>query len=248
MKHKITALLVILMLLLTVLSGCGPRYFIYSEDYTGFELHQVAIYNVAGGEVNVSLVKELETDAYGRILFSYCVEDDAYPIGAYVICQKRDGEFIYYYEDSCSVMAEDLSDITDQTLDVLKQQNDWGEPFQEEKCAKRTQLEQKMGASEYNTVEGFELDNQLDLAHAAADHFEEILGDDSLVIAEYAGMDLEGRVLYYADCGTAEEPVYYAVIVQPDGSIPDGAYIRIQDFYNCSEEIIDLKTRNGWRS
>lgn len=242
------AVIAVSLVFVLLLSGCDPVHFSYSKDGSGFELHQVVIYNVAGGEVSVSLVEEVETDGYGRILFTYCVNYEEYPIGAYVICQKRDDDFVYYYEDQCVVMAPTLEEISVQALEDLKKQNDWNQEFQEEKCVRKEKLIQSEGIRSRKTVERFELDDRLDWAYAVTDHFEEILGDDSLVIAEYAGMDLEGRVLYYADCGTAEEPVYYAVIVQPDGSIPEGAYIRIQDFYNCSEEIIDLKTRNGWRS
>jgi hypothetical protein len=242
-----------------MLNGCKePIYFIYSKDYSGFNLHQVAIYNVPGGEVPVSLVEEIEKDTYGRILFSYTVKDDFHPISAYVICQKTDDEFVYYYEDKCVLVAESFSDISKDALDMLKSQNDWEKPFLKEKCVCKTALKQKRSARDYNTVEGFELGKSVKFSNKIREVFKENgwfqNDDNSLLLCYYAGKDSDGRVLYYVEtvANSKKEQTddnghrYYAIILENNCTYNDNSCIVIDDFYNCNNDIRRLKEHARW--
>lgn len=240
-----------------ILSGCDPIYFIYSKDYSGFNLHQVAVYNVPGGEVPVSFVEEIEKDSYGRILFSYTVKDDFYPIAAYVICQKIDDEYVYYYEDYCVLASETFSGILENDLSDLKLQNDWEKPFLEEKCVCKTALKQKMEARDYNTVEGFELGNSIKFYNKIIEVFKEngwFVNDNNILLCNYAGMDQTGRVLYYVmSCMNTDfeqqdygDCRYYAIVLENDCTYNENACIAIDDFYNCSEDIRKLKELVSW--
>ena len=249
-----------LFLIITLLlNGCTePIYFTYSKDYSGFNLHQIAVYNVPGGEVPVSLVEEIEKDTYGRILFSYTVEDDFYPISAYVICQKSDDDFVYYYEDYCVVAAKTFSGISENQLSDLKLQNDWEKPFSEEKCVRKTVLKQKMAARDYNNVEGFELGKSAKFRNKINEVFKEngwITSDNNFsFICYYAGKDLDGRVLYYVKTYIESDSEkqdysnrqYYAIILGKDCSYNENACIAISDFYNCIEDIRRLKEGTDW--
>ena len=240
-----------------ILNGCEPKYFIYSKDYTGFNLHQVAVYNVPGGETRVSLVEEIEKDSYGRILFTYTVEDDFYPISAYVICQKTDEEFVYYYEDRCVLASKKFSSIQDNELSNLKLQNDWEKPFSKEKCVRKTALKQKKAARDYNTVEGFELEKPLKFQDKISEVFREnrwLTSDYNILLYYYAGMDVKGRVLYYVNLRVNSEKhqqdyigsQYFAIILENDCTYNEKSCILIDDFYNCSEDIFRLKKRVNW--
>lgn len=234
-------------------TGCGPLPFSYSEDYSGFELHQVAIYNVPGGEVPHSRVKELESDSYGRILFTYYTEDAEFPVASYLICQRRTDQYVYYYEKYCVVSAKDFASISDEQLETLKSQNDWGTPFNEAKCIRKDRLYQKMSAREYNTVEGFEIGDSLKYGDAICKALQECypeIDHNTLLFRCYAGTDTNGKSLFYVDWSTKAPnglvSDYFAIIINQDGTYEEQPFIEIKDFYNCNDEIAMLKERMGW--
>lgn len=93
----------------------------------------------------------VEKDDYGRILYSVCSVDDESnnvfsdyvsddlknsPVLAYVVCQKIDDNYVYYYKSHCykfvsSVPTENI------IISQLKEKNDWNTPIDENKLVKR---------------------------------------------------------------------------------------------------------------
>ena len=77
----------------------------------------------------------LDRDSYGRVLFTYKTESSITGLEeeAYVICQKYDANYVYFYEDIGYSFAEDYEN--DSTY--LKEMNDWGKPLDENKLSRR---------------------------------------------------------------------------------------------------------------
>ena len=100
-------------------------------------LHATAAYSVPGmfnfDTVNVD-IQVTEQDDYGRVLFSYTTYDviTGQEQTAWVICQKITKQAVYYYEDQ----NYSFSDSQD-SIESLKQQNDWGAPLNEQQCSVR---------------------------------------------------------------------------------------------------------------
>lgn len=102
---------------------------------------------------DVSLV---ETDEYGRKLYSVAatgdafnnvfsdyIEDDAAnsPVFAYFICQKYNGSNVYCYKDVCYIFVSNLN-VSDEVLNNLKNENDWNKDLNQ---SKMTSLSMNLG-------------------------------------------------------------------------------------------------------
>jgi len=118
---------------IAIFSSCG------NAD-RGLELELCGSYAVHGmfcGELRgtESRAVQMEKDRYGRELFAYTAPnlftDEILP--AYVICQKIDSRYVYYYEDICYY----IGDSEENALNQLKIQNDWDMPLEEDKLSKR---------------------------------------------------------------------------------------------------------------
>jgi len=81
------------------------------------------------GDETLDLIWLKETDQYGRELFHY--ETGKWDI--WVICQKSENEYVYYYEDDCYYVSENDIPIPDNKLTQLKLQNDWNKPLDNSK-------------------------------------------------------------------------------------------------------------------
>lgn len=69
----------------------------------------------------------LERDDYGRVLYEYITKSviTGKQETAWVICQKIDDSFVYFYEDVCYLFGTP----SEEALRQLKVQNQWGEEF-----------------------------------------------------------------------------------------------------------------------
>ena len=248
---------------------------LYSCNYHGFggertDLYAVAVNNVFGingyesnGEaIYDPTIEVIETDEYGRTLFLY---DEFYygDIGferAFVIMQKAENGYAYYYQDDCYAPCfeteQDFEKLMDQVdpsiIEELKERNDWNREINESKCTtakiKKKKPEGKIGISE-STV-----DSAI-YKYAKANGY---TGTDerTTMLMRYCNSDSSGSELYYVYCmsmdddgqgGIIYEPHFYAVIVSPNKMIYDGAIAEITDVEEYYEIINDLKERNGWK-
>ena len=141
MKHRsliARSRILILVLVLCCICSCTPN--LPVSEAIKLQLcgaHAVpGMYNsdMKSGGINI-----LDTDSEGRILFEYSARD---VIGGehleeyrtvLVICQKYDDDYVYFYEDICYLKQYD----TDEAIDRLKEQNDWGKALDESKCSRR---------------------------------------------------------------------------------------------------------------
>ncbi len=77
----------------------------------------------------------IEKDLYGRILFKYETNSIITSQNeiAYVICQKYDSDYVYFYEDECYLFAKDFEKDSIE----LKEKNDWNKQLDESKMSRR---------------------------------------------------------------------------------------------------------------
>ena len=78
----------------------------------------------------------IERDSFGRILYTYSTRNFLSEIQetVYVICQKYDSEYVYFYEDICYLPI----DRSDDELETLKTKNDWDKELDLSKMSRRT--------------------------------------------------------------------------------------------------------------
>ena len=177
----------------------------------------------------------LEEDDYGRILFSmtnHCIfsgDDET----ATVIMQKYDRRYVYFYEDIGYTL-----DSFSETVDELKERNDWGKPLDEAKMSRRRVQ--------------YSLDNYLILDHES--EFNRImtkwkmrLERDGASIVNYSITDCNGtHGLYVIVLETKEKEKEYYFSIIDDSSYED-EYEKIDNLSDYREELVSFKESCGWQ-
>lgn len=260
------------------LSACET---IFSVKYDGEhpDLYTVAVNNVFGisglthnGEISYQPeISVIETDNYGRTLFFY---NESYMYGsdytmAFVIMQMSVDGYSYYYQDSCYIPFFDDSDynwhgtensddyikaleLAGDSIDKLKEKNDWNKPIDSSKFTKAKYCYEKPeGDIRFS-------DSTLNSAVCAYAEKNGYQGTDNSMVRyyEYCNSDTDGKELYYVYCSTWDkdensENIFayyvYAVIINPDKSIPENAITEIKDPYSSYAQIKALKENNNWK-
>ena len=266
----LVAIALIVLLAILLLRACS--YNGYGGEHT--DLYTVAVNNVFGlwghcsnGEVSYDPVIEiLETDEYGRVLFFYdeYYDDSIDPTidygMAFVIMQKSEDGYVYYYQDACYAPYFDTQDdfatvmerVDPTLLEELKARNDWNEELDESKCTAAKLQKKKpkgqLGMDKYDF-------NRVVYTYAKANGYQ---GNDKSTCQffKYCNSDATGKELYYVYCMSADDDgnggtVYgtyvYAIIVNPDESIPENAIVEIPDPTESYELIKALKEQAHWK-
>lgn len=177
----------------------------------------------------------IEKDSYGRVLFSYknyCSLSDQ-NVTAYVICQKYDKKYVYFYEDICYLKGE----ITEDQIEELKQLNDWDEEPDAKKMSRRQcNLSFDLFITDFSELE------YLRLTAKVKKHFE---WDDSQYIGlNYDDSDYAGHELYIVvgmdDSGVKQK---YFCIINENYNI---ASLQITDENEALKLLPEFKQNNGW--
>ena len=133
-----------------ILCACGV------PEQVKTNLYRTAVYSFPGPRVDqaavleTNTVKNVETDSYGRTLFTiwipkqmniYAIDCGLNDMGfkpskAQVIMQMSDDEKIYFYEDICFLM-ETEEGFPKESIEQLKERNDWDQPLQTDKMSSR---------------------------------------------------------------------------------------------------------------
>lgn len=131
-------IIILILLIALFICGCDAGYNRYSAGATDY---YDAIYVVEKHvpypqylDLRLDYVELLETDEYGRNLFCYKVVSSRTKI--FLILQKTEEMFTYYYEDDCYAFTQFDSDISEQEMNALKERNDWGKPINQEKMVR----------------------------------------------------------------------------------------------------------------
>lgn len=182
----------------------------------------------------------IETDKYGRILFSF-------PAYYHNLCilQKSDEEYIYYYDDVCLIEYRDKSEITDDMIAKFKELNDWDCELNEEKMTKKPMEYPKNHAERKNL-------NKEAIESAVKKKFS-LKDEDTELNCMYLTSNNTDLKLYFVGITkykSTSQPIYncYFVILNSDNEIINDNYIIEEDpeNINCSETIKKLKERMNW--
>ena len=181
--------------------------------------------------------EKLETDDYGRILFLYTAKHALTQQNecAYVICQKYDNEYVYFYEDICYHLGE-ATEVEKQTL---KSQNDWNAPIDLSKASKRP----NKSSFDLYIVSNTGLDYQ-SILQSCKNHFGP--NADDIVSLTFMDSDFSGHELLLLKLAPGAAPDTYIVLVD---QYYDIALMSITGYSLHSidpQALSKFKTDNGW--
>ena len=213
-------------------SSCGKA------DH-GLELELCGSYAVHGmfyGELRgtESRAVQLETDRYGRELFAYTAPnlfaDEM--LTAYVICQKTDSQYVYYYEDICYY----IGGSDEAALDQLKYQNDWDMPLEEEKLSKR------------NNRITFDLYISLGRTILDSDVYEQAgrelsISREQMQATKLLDLNTQKQELHLLRTGEGPTTKQYLLLLTPEGKF---FWKELSVGIPAPEEIAEFKANHGW--
>lgn len=261
-KANVLTLAVILSLSTLFLQGCFYRG--YKGEYP--QLCSVAWNNIPtalgfsrGVEVAYDAnVVVLETDDYGRVLFSY--SEDRYGREANVlIMQRADDTHAYYYPDDCYIFVafeteNDTLDSKSDEIAELKRLNDWGLPLDESKC-ESTEIVTKKPKGELKVKDAY-FEEIVRKYHENSERYVHPKNVSFGSYAKFVTSDDYGRELYIVDTTFEEytdktETHYwfsFLVVVHPDKSYDLSTVILLEDPRNPQADMKEIKQNNGWNT
>lgn len=275
MKRKITAILLISTLLLTLLltTSCYTGYKgeypdLCSAAWVNLPMASGASFN---GEVTYdSDVLVLETDGEGRTLFYYNeTRSDYWNI---LITQKSEDGRVYFYSDDCYLShpwleeylftIDEESDvknmvyecISEEELSAFKALNDWGMPINDAKC-ESTEIITEKSEGKHNPGET-KLEKYAEEYYARVGRYIHPKNDSLARYSSYITCDSYGRELYritswVEDYGAKTKTMTYyhlLMVIMPDGSCDTSTIILVENPYECRDSIKEIKQSNNWNT
>ena len=176
----------------------------------------------------------LETDSYGRIMFSYttesCITEKEESVT--VICQVSDSEHVYYYEDLCYLWGEASED----GIAELKDRNDWECELDFTKMIKRE------NEVSYDLVlitrERLESDEIKDVICEELE-----IEKNSIEMLCFCDKNMEGQELYFVKIQKEDILYKYYMMVNTKYEI---CYIEVEDGDVDLSTVVTFKQDNGW--
>lgn len=186
------------------------------------------------------LIKKLEEDNYGRILFEYSekafISDFAF--SSLIVLQKEDSDFVYFYEDFNFICkgketVNSKVEFNEREINELKVLNDWNNELDLSKCIKKEIIYKKKNSP---------LDDKI------FDEIFSIYKDFDYHITYYLTEDKNGKFLCYSRLTMRDKDYYYkyvVVLVEPDLS-----YFIFEPtlYFNYQQELRDFKIQHNWQS
>ena len=224
-------LLVFLCIVCLLLSSCSSN----PEHFAMISTASLAVPCMFRDDMKGGGCEVLEEDDYGRILFSMtdrCIflgEDET----ATVIMQKYDRRYVYFYEDICYTL-----DSFSETVDELKERNDWGEPLNESKMSRRR--------VKYSLDNCLILEDESDFYKTKA-RWEKALEKDGASIVNCSISDFNGAQILYVivvETEAKEKECYFSIV---DDSSYETEYWKIENLSDYREELAAFKKSCGWQ-
>ena len=262
-KSKILALILVLVFC-TAFSGC-----VY-KGYTGEnpELCSIAWasvptlfgYRSNGEAVYDAEVNILQTDDYGRVLYSYNESRDGNTFFL-LIMQYKDDLNAYYYDDDCYLFIHLESkdsplDLTDSEIQALKEANDWGKPIDQSKCTS-TQIVTKKPTGNLKLKNDF-FEGIIRKHHENSGRYIHPKNLNFVSHFRFFTTDNYGREIitvytYFEEYTEKTELRYsfvFLVLVNPDKTVNEKAEILLNtaQMQNVSDAVKQLKAQNGWNT
>lgn len=231
-------LCVLICVFLLSLIGCESEGYL-SGDYA---LYTVVANNFIGAGASVNETTHIiEIDSYGRILFLYRNSGSVFDLrNALCICQAHDEKFAYYYEDDCVIFCDRDGNLSDESLTMFKQRNDWDSEIKMSKMSSAPIIRHIREKPEYSNS----------LENVAANAIEPSEGyewESVILCADKYGRQLIIQKEYsFKNYNIGKT---YAVIVFPDGVVNESNGIMEMDenmLLDYTEAIKDFKIQNNW--
>lgn len=131
-KNTIVVLLIVTSSFLLFVGCRQPNNNPSKEDYEKMTAY-VAVHFLIDNNQYHYTVRELETDNYGRTLYSVLLNTDVKYRQFVVIMQGFSKNCVWFYEDVSYYIGEESNEKTR----LLKESNDWNTPMNDEKITKR---------------------------------------------------------------------------------------------------------------
>ncbi|MBE6715808.1 MAG: hypothetical protein E7573_02700 [Ruminococcaceae bacterium] len=228
--------IIVIILLCIILNGCTEE--IKTEDYPNllicgaYAVPGIFYPDLKGSETDYKII---ETDSFDRVLFEFITpcfitgETES----VFVICQKADSDYVYFYEDVCF----SFDTYNDLTVNLLKEANDWNKELNVDKMTKRPIIISFDGfIMSNNSIEYSEI---LKLCHEklgfSGGNIQELCVDD---------VDTKGNEILYFKLKNNNGITEYFLFVSTDLNYD---LFEITDFPSFNvEEFSQFKIRNGW--
>ena len=252
--------LIILLICILMILGCGM--FNGIADFSGqrTDLYRVALYSIPLGEKFNRIDEDrIETDCYGRTLFYIEISpnNDFYPytqgqmLVAAMIMQKSDDNSIWFYEDMCFLFGSTTFGTAStkgeyyfeqEKLEEFKVRNDWDQPFCPKKCSSRPYFP---NGNDYDGMDmkyyGVEITQWIR-------HYKK--NDDMNVVIDlsWINRDKNGKELYwisFREDSTADAE-HFLVIYDPKSTLYSEERLLKVESLDFADALHEMKVRNSW--
>ena len=274
MKNIIRICALVLLLVLSLSSLCACVYPGYMGEYP--ELCSVAWTNLVdinghwsdGEMMGGPYVDVIETDSYGRVLFSY--SERQYidnPDGTYfecvylVVMQKKDETSAYYYPENCYYCVTVDVDNEEYSYDAdviakLKLLNDWEKPIDESKCDSTAIVTKRPDGKVKNGDNDTFLEGVIRRYHERSGRYISPKNISFVGYSRFVTVDDYGRELWtvYTEFEeyTEKMEIHYSykflIVVMPDGSCDESTVVLLEDTYNAQDAVKSIKEANNWNN
>ena len=157
-KNKVFIIIIIALTL--IFSGCDD-FSLYRGEHP--ELLVVATNSLIFAKIHtIDQIEILEEDNYGRTLFTFTGNsfEESEQLSV-LICQKSDTNNSYYYEDINYQILQNHNELSEDTLRMLKEKNDWNKPLKEDELMKAVPILRKEVSDTISEKKQKELFSQL---------------------------------------------------------------------------------------
>lgn len=176
----------------------------------------------------------LETDSYGRILFSYSTksiitkEEET----AMVICQVSDSQYVYFYEDICYLWGE----VTEDGIMQLKEHNDWECELDYTKMTKR---ENKVSFDLFLITDSNLYYN--DILSAISDELQ--IQESDIKVVCFLDKSPSGQELNWVEIQKENSLQKYYMIINNDYEL---WYVEVDEDDTDLSTVVTFKQESGW--
>lgn len=270
---RASSLCLILVIFLTSLSGC-----IINKKYKGPypELCSVAWANLVDvrgywseGELSGNPdVEVIETDSYGRVLFSYSERKDypdgkgGYKEGIYLlVMQSKDADAVRYYPEDCyrfvkveRVEYREKYTVDPEVIDELKLFNDWEKPIDNSKCDSTEIVNEKPEGNIKNGENDAFLEEIIRGYYTRSGRYIHPKNSGFVSSSAFVTSDDYGREMYtvysrfeeFTDKCETQYLYRFILIFMPDGSCNEDTVVMLNDADCSQSEVKRIKELNNW--
>ena len=239
--------LVLCFVLLFSIAGCGFK--VEHSDLYTVALNSLLWIRGASFQSDCDgppYIEILETDSYGRVLFSYREKswgDKSF--ASVLIMQKVEDGYVYFYPDVNFFSVESTKNMQvpvvfpDENIETLKQNNDWEKEIDLSVCTKKAITEQSESFEAY-----YENGRDTETISIISDVIKPYNPNGDVNWYFYKGMcDDHGRTIFHGYVGDQK----MAILFMSDMTYNfDTCFFIPDDLYHYQDEFRKFKEQNNW--